>query len=125
VTIAPGKLDLAERVYFHSDGDVLEPRSFALLDSIAALLGAHPELARIRVVGHTDDRGGAGHNRRLSRRRAVAVVSYLVEHGVAAERLEAVGLGQAAPLADNLSAAGRAANRRVELVIAERGSPRN
>ncbi|GBE51548.1 outer membrane porin F precursor [bacterium BMS3Bbin13] len=83
---------------------------------MAAFLKASPR-AKVYVVGHTDDRGTLAHNLDLSRRRAAAVVAALVgRFHIAAGRLSAEGVGPLAPVAANATAAGRARNRRVELV---------
>ena len=71
----------------------------------------------VRIEGHTDSDGDDEYNRQLSDGRARAVRAYLVEHGVEAARLEAVGYGETQPIADNLSASGRQQNRRVEVII--------
>ncbi len=117
VTINNGKLELVDRVYFRTDKDIIETRSNAILDNVAKVLVAHPEITRIRVEGHTDNRGGTAHNLDLSGRRAAAVVKYLVKKGVARDRLDAQGFGQDKPIADNDTDMGRATNRRVEFVI--------
>jgi OOP family OmpA-OmpF porin len=69
------------------------------------------------VVGHADARGRAKRNLVLSQRRARAVVTYLVDKGIDAGRLEAVGYGEARPVAPNDTAQNRAKNRRIELEI--------
>jgi OOP family OmpA-OmpF porin len=75
----------------------------------------------VALVGHTDAEGGLAANIDLSRRRAAAVRDRLVaQHGIAAERLSAEGVGWLAPRATNATEAGREANRRVEAVVAER-----
>jgi OOP family OmpA-OmpF porin len=86
------------------------------LDHAAAMLAARPDL-QVAVVGHSDGVGGLDGNVALSRARATAVVEALEARGVAPDRLEAVGAGWVAPVAPNTSADGRAANRRVELVL--------
>jgi uncharacterized repeat protein (TIGR01451 family) len=104
-------------VYFATDKDLIEARSNAVLDHVAAVLVARPEITTVRVEGHTDNRGGVEHNQDLSQRRAAAVVRYLVDKGVARDRLDAVGFGETRPIADNATDQGRATNRRVEFVI--------
>ena len=79
---------------------------------------AAPDRRLVLVVGHTDNRGEAAFNRTLSQRRAEAVGSWLMEHGLAPSRLTAKGLGETQPVADTSSAAGRRLNRRVEIVVA-------
>ncbi len=72
---------------------------------------------RVKIVGHTDDRGPESYNLKLSRDRATAVMNYLISHGVSAGRLVATGEGETAPAAPNDSRADRATNRRVEFVV--------
>ena len=99
-------------VYFDTDSDELQPRSFRELDKLAGLMERYGE-ARVRIVGHTDDEGGHDYNVDLSRRRAARVVRYLEEAGVAPARLESAGRGETEAVANNATAAGRALNRRV------------
>ncbi len=86
------------------------------LATIAELMRARQELGLL-VVGHTDDVGNFDYNLRLSMERATAVIRYLSrEHGIAESRLRSAGAGMMAPIASNRTEAGRAQNRRVELV---------
>jgi outer membrane protein OmpA-like peptidoglycan-associated protein len=117
VAIAGFKLEVLETVYFATNNAVILERSYPLLDNVATVLGAHSEIAKVRVEGHTDDRGPAEANLTLSQRRAEAVVAYLVKKGVAQARLEAVGLGETRPIVTNDTADNQARNRRVEFVI--------
>jgi uncharacterized repeat protein (TIGR01451 family) len=112
-----GKIELLQQIQFETDRDVIRPESFPVLDEVLRVLTGHPEVARVRVEGHTDSKGGVAHNTDLSGRRARAVRRWLVSHGVPPERLEARGYGPDRPVADNATPAGRAANRRVEFVI--------
>ena len=102
-------------VYFDTGSAALKPESKPTLDQILALMKASPQLSLI-VAGHTDNTGDYSANLRLSEQRAAAVVAALVKTGVAPARLTAFGAGQAAPTASNDNEAGRAKNRRVELV---------
>jgi outer membrane protein OmpA-like peptidoglycan-associated protein len=113
------RIEIMEAVYFADNRDLIEARSHALLDNVARILVEQPRIRRLRVEGHTDDRGADDKNLGLSQRRAIAVVRYLVGRGVARERLDAVGLGENRPVADNRTAAGRAKNRRVEFNIVD------
>ncbi|MCA9717291.1 MAG: OmpA family protein, partial [Myxococcales bacterium] len=72
---------------------------------------------RIEISGHTDSIGDPEYNKDLSRRRAEAVKSYLVENGIAPDRVETRGAGMDEPVASNQTAAGRAKNRRIEFTI--------
>lgn len=112
---AEGHIALYE-IYFDTNKADLKPESGAALGEIATLL-QRTESLKVLVVGHTDNAGDLAYNQSLSERRARAVVDALVaNHGVARERLAAVGVGMAAPVASNDSETGRAKNRRVELV---------
>jgi outer membrane protein OmpA-like peptidoglycan-associated protein len=103
-------------ILFDFDKADLKPESRPQLAEIAKLLQANPAL-RLHVVGHTDNQGQLAYNMDLSRRRAQAVVQALAQsHGIAAARLLGHGVGPIAPVAPNTDEAGRARNRRTELV---------
>jgi OOP family OmpA-OmpF porin len=107
-------------VAFETGATALGPGDFGSLEALARWLAENPR-ARVALVGHTDTEGSLAANIDLSRRRAEAVRARLVaEHGVAAERLSAEGVGWLAPRATNATEAGRQSNRRVEAVVAER-----
>ena len=93
----------------------LRPESEPLLTQVASMLNEHPDWT-LTLEGHTDKVGGAAYNQHLSEQRAAAVVAYLVAQGVDAKRLDSVGFGMDKPVASNDSEAGRAQNRRVEIV---------
>lgn len=86
------------------------------LRALAANLQRYPD-STIDVLGHTDNTGEAAYNQNLSTRRAQSVAAVLIDAGVGASRLRAIGRGEAVPIATNLSPEGRAKNRRVEFVI--------
>lgn len=103
-------------IYFDTDSARIKAESEPTLKEIARLLHNDPDL-RLLVVGHTDNRGGFDYNIDLSRRRAAAVTEALVEqYGIERARLKPWGVGFTAPAASNTTEAGRAENRRVELV---------
>ncbi len=108
-----GKVDLYG-IYFDTDKDVLKPESEAALQQVLAMLQSRP-LLRIMIAGHTDSQASDAYNAELSRRRAQAVMTWLVKKGIDAPRLAAQGFGESQPVADNGSDAGRALNRRVEI----------
>ena len=89
------------------------------MEEIADVILRNPQLASIEIQGHTDDRGGREHNEELSQRRADAVRVWLIQHGVEAHRLQAVGYGQTRPLVPNITSSNRARNRRVQFVVQE------
>jgi outer membrane protein OmpA-like peptidoglycan-associated protein len=117
ITLTRDRITLDESFHFAPNKDVVQKDSYPLLDSIAALLQAHPEIGHVRVEGHTDNQGKHAHNLKLSHRRAQAIVGHLVQRGIAAERLEAQGFGPTRPVTTNRTAEGRATNRRVEFHI--------
>lgn len=86
------------------------------LDSVAAILLAHPEL-RVLIVGHTCDLGTEEQNRRVGERRAKAVADYLAQKGVARRRMDVSSKGESQPLVPNTSESNRKKNRRVEIEI--------
>nr|WP_228530528.1 MULTISPECIES: OmpA family protein [Myxococcaceae] len=89
----------------------------ATLDDVARTLQAHEELELVVVEGHADSEGPPAYNRRLSQARAEAVRHYLLQRGVAPERLQTRGRGSEQPEAAESTRAGRRANRRVRLVV--------
>ncbi|MES1158273.1 MAG: OmpA family protein [Terricaulis silvestris] len=101
-------------VLFDFDSARLRPESDIILQPLLEMLQASPDSV-VDVEGHADWIGSDAYNLRLSRRRAEAVVAWLVAHGVARERLYAVGKGEAQPIDTNRTAIGRAHNRRVEV----------
>jgi outer membrane protein OmpA-like peptidoglycan-associated protein len=117
VQISGNRIVLKGKVHFGSRNARLRPDSGQILDEVADLLLAHPEVARVRVEGHTDNRGNKRANQKLSQQRAEAVRNHLVQRGVSGERLEAVGYGASKPLVPNLGERNREKNRRVELRI--------
>lgn len=114
ISITPSQLKVFQNVQFSSARATIARKSRRLLANVAEVIRAHPEFHRIRVEGHTDDRGGTDINKALSQQRAQAVVDFLVSLGVEADRLEAIGYGEERPVSSNRSASGRRKNRRVE-----------
>ena len=111
--VAMNRLAAARPVVFERGKTAVEKTSRPVLDRLAALY-RRCEPARLRVVGFTDDRGGEKLNLRLSRTRAEAVMDALIARGVPYANIEALGMGEASPIADNDTPEGRAMNRRVE-----------
>jgi outer membrane protein OmpA-like peptidoglycan-associated protein len=102
-------------IYFDTDKSVVKPESDAALAEITKLLKQNNSLA-LYVVGHTDSAGALDHNLKLSTDRANAVVKALLGKGIAASRLKGSGVGPYCPVESNHTEAGKAKNRRVELV---------
>ena len=119
--IKDGKIMILEQVRFKtSSAEILPGRdSLDVLEAVLEVLKQHPEIKRVRVEGHTDDRGQKGSNQTLSANRAASVVKWLVAHGVDAKRLTSKGYGQDRPIDTNATDEGRQKNRRVEFQIDE------
>jgi len=107
---------LSGGVLFRSAQSSLLPSAQVKLDQVARALMSVRE-RNIIVEGHTDSRGSESYNQGLSQRRADMVRNYLVQQGYPGDRIQARGMGEGAPIANNASAEGRANNRRVEIVI--------
>lgn len=105
-------------VNFEFDKSRLRPDAKLILNQVADALLAAPTI-RIEIGGHTDGRGSADYNQKLSQRRAQAVADYLVSRGVEAGRMTAQGYGMSQPVASNDTDEGREQNRRVELKIVD------
>lgn len=120
VEVEETRIRVDEKIHFEFDSDEISPISEELLREIARVLNENPDVARVRVEGHTDTQGTAEYNLDLSQRRAASVVAALVRYGVDESRLEPAGYGFSKPIADNESEEGRAKNRRVEFNILER-----
>ncbi len=116
VEIETERLSLKDAIHFDTGRDTIKRESFKVLDEIARILLAHPELKKVRVEGHTDNVGGGAYNKDLSERRAKSVVRYLSGKGLG-DRLVPAGYGFERPIASNQTAGGRAKNRRVEFTI--------
>lgn len=94
----------------------IKPNFTPVLDDIAGIMTKYPE-TKIEVQGHTDNVGSDTSNLTLSQLRAQSVTSYLVNRGISSDRIRSVGYGESMPVASNETAAGREANRRVEIKI--------
>lgn len=110
---AAGRINLYG-IYFDTDQATLKAGSEATLEQVRGLLDARPQL-QVVIAGHTDAEGGDAHNLALSRRRAAAVVEWMVDKGIDAGRLQSEGHGESMPVAGNDTPEGRALNRRVEI----------
>lgn len=103
-------------ITFVTAGHDLNASFHQVLDSVVLVLQEFNQTI-IVVAGHTDSRGSDSYNQALSERRANSVAQYLMQKGVSAARIDAVGFGEKYPIADNGTADGRALNRRVELSL--------
>jgi len=116
------EIQILKRVEFATNSAVLLPQSFPILDEVYALLKANPDVTKVAVQGHTDNRGGKDLNTKLSQDRAESVMRYLIGKGVVASRLSATGYGFDKPIDTNDTAEGRQRNRRVEFHILEQNN---
>jgi outer membrane protein OmpA-like peptidoglycan-associated protein len=103
-------------ILFDVDKTDIKPAAQTNLKNLAASLENNPE-TNIIIIGHTDNTGTSAYNADLSVHRASSVKNYLVDNGIKASRLNIDGRGGSEPIADNNTAAGRAQNRRVEIII--------
>ena len=101
---------------FAVNSSALRSGLYAELDRVAQVLAAYPQTT-IFVAGHTDSTGSEEYNMKLSQQRADSVKNALIQRGVAAQRITAVGYGEGQPVGDNQTEFGRQQNRRVEVRI--------
>ena len=106
------------QIQFETGSSVIKSESYAALDEILKS-SVVAEGLKVGVYGHTDNTGNADANQKLSEARANAVKNYLISKGLLAKRVESKGFGQDQPLVDNTAAAGKAKNRRVQIVLGE------
>jgi outer membrane protein OmpA-like peptidoglycan-associated protein len=114
--LAVGKEIVLNNIFFEFNKATLLKESIAELENIYLLLTENPKL-HVEISGHTDNVGSAAVNNKLSLERAKAVVDYLIEKGIANERLTSVGYGFEKPIAPNTTEEGRQKNRRTEFKI--------
>lgn len=119
VRVEKGFIRISDLIYFDFNKVTIQERSDSLIDEIAKVIAANPQLLRIRIEGHTDDVGSDIANLKLSQGRAEAVKAALVARGIDAGRLDAAGFGEMRPKVPNDSEANRAENRRVEFIIVD------
>lgn len=115
-----GQIVILEQVQFATGSAEILPASDPVLRAVLKVLEEHPEITKLSVEGHTDNRGGDALNTTLSRQRAASVQRWLTQHGIAGSRLTSAGYGPDKPIADNGTDAGRQQNRRVEFHIVSR-----
>jgi outer membrane protein OmpA-like peptidoglycan-associated protein len=114
--MAVGKAIVLKNILFESGSAQLKSTSYPELDKLVSELQSKPAI-KIEISGHTDNQGNEATNKLLSENRAVSVKKYLIQKGIAADRLTSKGLGSAQPLATNDTEEGRKQNRRVEFVV--------
>ncbi|MBI4366564.1 MAG: OmpA family protein [Deltaproteobacteria bacterium] len=123
VKIVGDRILILQPINFVTGSATIMDDSLDVVEQVAALLKATPELKQVLVEGHTDNVGGTEYNQRLADARARSVVEALVAHGVVADRLKSKGWGLTKPLTTNETETGRAKNRRVEFHILDFQQP--
>ncbi|HIF9182084.1 TPA: OmpA family protein [Photobacterium damselae] len=113
-------LNMPNEITFGVDQTTLNQRAMNALHNVA-LVAKEYNKTQLNVYGFTDSTGAASYNQRLSQVRAAEVGNYLIRQGVAANRVVSQGMGEASPIATNNTAAGRAENRRVQIVMSPLG----
>ncbi len=120
VRVVENEIIILQQVQFDTGKATIKKVSDSLLDEVAGVLKEHPEILKIEVQGHTDNKGIPLQNKILSNNRAQAVMKALVKRGIAAGRLSAKGFGQDQPIDDNSTDEGRQKNRRVQFKIVQK-----
>jgi OmpA-OmpF porin, OOP family len=120
VRVTDQEIVILEQVQFDTGKATIRPVSNPLLDSVAQVLKEHPEILKLEVQGHTDNKGAKALNEKLSKDRAKSVMEALIKRGIAKERLTSQGYGMDKPIADNKDEAGRQKNRRVQFIVLEK-----
>ena len=119
LVLAGDEIQVKGKVKFVGKSDKLVPESLPLLDALARLMKDHAYITKLRIEAHSDSEGSDEQNIAETTKQATAIVDYLVQKGVAAGRLEAVGYGEGRPIATNVTPGGRAKNKRVEIRVRE------
>lgn len=125
VRVKGSEIALLQPVVFRTvkGKESIDPASEPVLKDVADVIAQHPEFLKIEVQGYTDNVGTAKTNEKASGARAELCRAWLVEHGVQADRVVSKGYGPASPIADNRTAEGRKANRRVQILVLEVKKP--
>ncbi|MGO8994905.1 MAG: OmpA family protein [Polyangiaceae bacterium] len=110
---------ILDQVKFATGSARILPASNGVLTAVLTILKDHPEIKKVSIEGHTDNKGAAALNKRLSASRAASVVAWLTTKGIAKQRLSSIGYGMERPIDTNETDEGRQENRRVEFHIVE------
>ncbi len=119
VIIEENQIMILEKIYFETDSAEIQQRSYPIIDAVAATLIGNPQIKKIEIQGHADERGNDDYNVRLTRDRAAAVLEAMVQRGVDRARMRSGGYGERCPIEDAHSEAAWEKNRRVEFKILE------
>lgn len=119
VEVTADAIVINEKIMFEYNKAKIKEESHDLLNEITQVIQDNPQIKKLSVEGHTDSDGSDKYNKKLSDKRAAAVMAYLTEHGVDEGRLTSKGWGEEKPIAENDTDEGKAKNRRVEFIIVE------
>lgn len=119
VVVSNGSLQILKKIYFEYNSDRIKKISYQILDEIAATINNNPQLTKLEIQGHADERGKDGYNLKLTRRRAAAVKKHLQKKGVARSKLQSQGYGEYCPINNSSSEQAWEENRRVEFKVME------
>ena len=119
VLIEDNEIIILDKIYFATDSAEILPRSFPIVDAVAATLMGNPHIRKVEIQGHADERGADDYNIRLTTDRAASVRQALAQRGVDLHRLRSAGYGERCPVDPGHSAAAWEKNRRVEFKILE------
>lgn len=114
-------LNMPNAITFAVNGSQLKPQADSVLSSVVLVVKEYSK-TRINILGYTDSTGSASYNKLLSDKRANSVSGYFLSNGIKYSRLSPQGMGEANPIASNSTKAGRAENRRVEIVLTPMGA---
>lgn len=118
IVVKDDKIELKQKIFFAFNKDTILAQSFDMLREVAQAMKENPKI-KVRIEGHTDDKGPDAYNKKLSDRRAKSVRNFLIKEGIEPDRMVAIGYGEERPIDDNDTEEGREVNRRVEFVIIE------
>lgn len=117
VIIEENQILILEKIYFETDSAEIQSRSFGILDAVAATMNGNPQIRKIEIQGHADERGNDDYNLRLTRDRAASVREALIQRGVDPTRMRSGGYGERCPVDPGHTPAAWDKNRRVEFKI--------
>lgn len=118
VIVRASKIEILDRIYFSRGSADIKPNSLPIADAIVAVMKGNPQIQQVEIQGHASDEEARSYD--VAERRAAAVRTYLVQHGVEAARLTSRGYGPTRPIAPEKTEAARERNRRVEFSISKR-----
>jgi outer membrane protein OmpA-like peptidoglycan-associated protein len=117
VIIEENEIIILEKIYFATDSAEILPKSFPIVDAVAATMIGNPQITRVEIQGHADERGADDYNIRLTSDRAASVRQAMIQRGVDANRLRSAGYGERCPVDPSHNATAWEKNRRVEFKI--------